>query len=546
MALLLTVGALLSAGAALAQGVETPIYGDILRLGNRGDPPAGFDTMRTSSIALHHAAGPIFGPGNLVMRCRENMYLACPYLAQSWWPSGDFTEWTFAIRRGITWHDGEPFTAEDAKFWLDLAYFGYAVGDQTRAPAYFAGNLGDIVSVEVQGNLLIVKLAEPTVRFPETLLDPRMKIAHPEHLMRPLLDAGQLSVSPLDIGLVGVGPFKLESWEPGNLLQVRRYDAYFERDERGRQLPYLDGIDFYMTPDALAMNLAVRTGRLDGGARGEGHYLTTEQEQLFRETMGDAINLTEIGGGFFRLAFNVLREGPWQDVRVRRAIMLWIDNDAAIAGALGGQAYVGVDEWPGRQSGAFPFGLWPLFDPERLSANRAEAARLMAEAGYADGFTMNYLCRGIHLLRCEFLQDQLGGLGITLELAIVDEAEWNRLRVTAEFDTQSGANFSGTVPEATEAVYGRFSANPDSYARHEDFAVDLFYSRMRTAVQPAQRQAVWRQFERYMLDEMVYVIPIAATFQVTPYHSYVKGLVIPVEDGHAHTDFATVWLDRAQ
>lgn len=529
-----------------ATTAEQPRSGGILRLGNRGDPPAGFDPMRTSSIALHHAAGSLFGPGNLVMRCRENMYLACPYLATTWFPNQDFTEWTFNVRPGVTWHDGTPFTAADARFWLELAFFGATVGEATRAPAYFRGNLGEITSVEARGSQLFVRLAQPTARFPEMLLDPRMKIAHPEHLMRPRIEAGDVGVSPLDVGLVGVGPFRLERWEPGGVLQVRRHEGYFERDGRGGALPYLDGIDFIVTPDPVAMDLALRTGRLDGGARGEGHYLSVEREEVLRRALGDDVQLVRIGGGFFRLAFNVLREGPWQDVRVRRAIALWLDSEAALVGALGGQGYYRMEDWPGLRFDPRPFMLWPRFTVERLPSARSEALRLLEEAGHADGFTMGYLCRSIHMLRCEYLQDQLAGLGVRLELTVVDEADWNRVRTSDAFDTQSGATFSGTVPEATEAVYGRSSANPDAYPKHEDPVVEGLYRRLRAAVQPDARFALWRELERYLIDEQVYLVQIAATEAVVAYRAHVRGLAVPVEDGHTHTDFATVWLGPAR
>jgi peptide/nickel transport system substrate-binding protein len=523
--------------------IEEPRYGGVLRLGNRGDPPAGFDPMRTSSIALHHVAGGIFGPGNLVKRCRANMYLVCPYLAVTWTHNQDYTEWIFTIRQGVYWHDGTPFTAEDARFWLELAYFGVTVNGKTRAPAYFSGNLGKIERVEALRGQLRVTFAEPTVRFPEMLADPRIKIAHPAHLMKPRIAAGEVSVSPLDVGLVGLGPFEVVRYEPGSRLQLRRFERYWERDDEGRALPYLDGIDFIVTPDPVAMDLAIRTGRLDGGARGEGHYLTAERQAVYERAMGDDIFFAQFGGGTFRLAFNVLKPGPWQDVRVRRAIKLWIDSEAALLTALGGRGYVSIRDWPGRRHNPRPFALWPRFNRERLEANRAEAQRLMAEAGYADGFEMGYLCRAQQLVRCEFLQAQLAGLKIALRLHIVDEGEWNRARFSLDYDSQSGAHFSGTVPEATEAVYGRYSRNPDAYAKHEDEAVDAFYRRLRAAVTPAQRAAVWRELERYLLDEQVYLIPIAATVQIVPYRSYVRGLAIPAEDGHTHTDFATVWLE---
>lgn len=530
-----------AAGAQI--GDDEPIRGGILRLGNRGSPPAGFDPMRTSSIALHHVAGSIFGPGNLVKRCRANMYLACPYLATKWEPNMDFTEWTFTIREGVHWHDGTPFTAEDARFWFELAYFGVTVDGNTRAPAYFRGNMGQIESVETLRGQVRVKLAEPTVRFPEMLMDPRMKIAHPAHLMKPRIEAGEVGVSPLDVGLVGVGPFRLESYQPGVQVQVRRFERYWELDERGNRLPHLDGIDFIFTPDPVAMDLAIRTGRLDGGARGEGHYLTSERLEVYRRAMGDEIYLATMGGGFFRLAFNMLRPGPWQDVRVRRAISLWIDSDAAVTAALGGLGYIHPWERPGSELNPRPFTLWPRFDRARLEANRTEALRLMEEAGYPEGFSMGYLCRAQHLVRCEFLQDQLAGLNIDLTLHIVDEGEWSQARFSPAYDSQSGANFSGTVPEATEAVYGRFSLNPDAYARHEDTTIDRLYQRLRQATPVDLRMSIWRELEDRLLVDQVYIIPIAATLQIVPYRSYVKGLVVPPEDGHTHTDFAMVWLD---
>lgn len=532
-------------GARSPRDEGEPRLGGVLRLGNRGYPPAGFDPMRTSSIALHHVAGSIFGPGNLVKRCRANAYLVCPNLATSWSHNMDFTEWNFNIRSGVYWHDGTPFTAEDVRFWFELAYFGVTVDGNTRAPAYFRGNMGDIVEVSADHMRVTVTLAETTVRFPEMLTDPRMKIAHPAHLMKPLIESGEVGVSPLDVGLVGLGPFRVDRLDPGVRVQVTRFERYWEKDSRGESLPYLDGIDFIVTPDPATMDLAIRTGRLDGGARGEGHYLTAERLQVYLRAMGDEVQLAEIGGGFFRFAFNMLRPGPWQDVDVRRAIALWIDSEAAVIGALGGMGFTSVEQWPAYGLDRHPFLFWPRFDAAQLETNRTEAQRLMEAAGYGEGFSMSYLCRSLHVERCEFLRDQLAGLNIDLELDIVDEAGWSRARLSLDHDSQSGAGFSGTVPEATEAVYGRFSENSDAYARHEDMSIDRFYLRLRQATAIPQRVAIWQELSRYIVDEQVYVIPIAGTVQVVPYHQRVRGLVIPPEDGHTHTDFATVWLDEA-
>lgn len=532
----------LCAGAAFPDEHE---YGDILVLANRGDPPAGFDTLRTSSIALHHVAGAIFGPGNLVMRCRENMYFICPYLATHWVTNLGFTEWTFTIRGDAYWHDGVPFTAEDVKFWFDLVYFGIKIGDKVRAPAYFKGELGDIEKVEVlAGNRVRFVFRQRNPHFLDILANPRFKIAHPRHLMQPRIEKGEVSISPLDVGAVGLGPFKLESYERGSVVRVRRFDQYWEKDANGGSLPYLDGIDYIIMPDPFSMDAALRAGRIDGGARGQGHYLTVERKSGYTRSLGDDVFFAEIEGGNFRLAFNMLKEGPWQDPRVRRAMALWIDKQAAIPLALGGFGWTAPDLGPPNIPIPRYFINWPKFNAGLLENRRAEAKLLMAEAGYADGFSIGHLTRSLNTATGEFLMAQLAGLNIDVHLQVVDEGEWNRARVSLDYDSQEGRLTPSPIPEGTESVYGRYSKNPDAYAKHEDIKIDQMYYRLREALTFEQRVQIWRDIERYLFQEQTYIIPVAEAINVVPYRSYVKGLAVPTEDAHTHTDFATVWLDR--
>jgi peptide/nickel transport system substrate-binding protein len=525
----------------------SPKYGDVLVLANRGDPPSGFDTMRTSSIALHHVAGALFGPGNLVMRCRENLYLACPYLATSWVANPGFTEWTFTLRNDVLWHDGTPFTPEDVVFWFDLAVNGYQVGDKVRAPAYFKGDLGDIQSVEaLPANRVKITLGGRNKFFLDVLANPRIKFAHPKHLMEPRLLAGDMSVSPLDIGLVGLGPFKFKDYQRGTQVQVRRFNDYFEVDSVGNPLPYLDGINYIIMKEPAAMDAAFRSGRLDGGARGSRHYLTAERKQGYVNDLGDDVYYAEIEGGMFRLAFNMFKDGPWQDPRVRRAISLWLDRDASIPVVLGGFGWTTPSLGPPNPFKDKAFVVWPTFDTEPLAERRVEAKRLMVEAGYAGGFSMGHLCRAAQTPGCELLQAQLKGLGVDLGIQIIDEGEWNRARVSLDFDSQQGRLSVLPIPEGTEGVYGVYSQSPDSYAKHEDPRVSELYRLLREATLPERRLGIWRQLQEYIFVEQTYIVAISEAIYVAPYRSYVKGLVIPPEDGHSNTDFATVWIDQSK
>jgi len=530
-------------GQPLDDGHEVPGAGGVLFLANRGDPPSGFDPTRTSSIALHHVAGAIFGAGNLVMRCRENSYMVCPFLASSWRSDSNMLEWIFDIRNDVFWHDGSQVTAEDLKFWFDLSLFGYEAGGKRRAQAYYSGDLVGIEKVEsLPNHQLKITLMERNSFLLEVLANPRLRVGHPRHLTRPKLLNGELSVAPIDLGVVGFGPFRLDDYSIGSQITLERSENYFETDRFGRGLPLLDGIRYIVIRDAASMDAAFRTGRLDGGARGFGHYLTRERLAGYVSDLGDEVEFAYVEGGTFRFAFNVLKRGPWQDPRVRRAIALWIDKPASIPSVLGGFGWTGPGFGPPNPNKEKRFVVWPSLDQALLPERRAQALELISQSGYSEGFEMGHLCRSKHSFGCEYLEAQLGGLGIQLKSRIVDEGTWNQARVSLDYASQQGRLSVLPIPEGTEGVYGRYSKSPDAYAKHEDMNVDKLYIQLRNALSFETRVEVWRELQKYLFIEKTYVIPIAEALYVIPYRTYVEGLVIPSEDGHTHTDFSTVWI----
>ena len=526
--------------------IQNSKYGGLLTLANRGDPPAGFDPSRTSSIALHHVGGALFGPGNLVMRCREDFYKICPNIAKKWVVDQSYAEWTFTLQDDIYWHDGKQLTVEDIQFWFQLSYYGIESKQKYRPPAYFKGELGNIKSVDILDDHRIrVTLNERNPYFLDILANPRFKLAHPKHLVIESISNGNVSISPIEIGLIGLGPFKLDKYDTGSLISLSRWNKYWEKSE-GNKLPYLDNIDYVIMPDPFTMDVAFRTGKLDGGARGRAHYLTSERKAGYVKDLGEDVFFAETDGGNFRLAFNILKSGPWQDPYVRRAISLWIDKPSSINTVLGGFGWTTPNLNP--PNILMPIGRsnlinWPKFDLEPLDQKREEARSLMTKAGYPNGFTMGHLCRSINPTPCEYLKFQLSGLGIDLKLNMVEEGQWNNARGSADYDTQQGRLTPSPIPEGTESVYGRYSNNPDAYAKHDDQRVDQMYRLLRNSLSSARRVELWRDIEEYLYVEQTYIIPIAESINVTPYRTFVKNLDIPPEDSHTYTDFTKVWID---
>ena len=527
-----------------ASETEAPKFGGIFLVANRKDPPGAFDTLKTNSYNLHTISGGLNGNGNLVRPCRGDVYKVCGGVAQSWESNADFTQWTFKIRDGIKWHDGKPFTAEDAKFWVELANFGYEGGGKKRGPAFFRAEWGELLNVETLGdNRLRITLKEPAPQFLTMISLPQRNIAHPPHLLKPLFDAGKVNTAPVEVGNVSIGPFKFDSREKGAVVRIRRNELYWEKDDQGRQLPYLDGVDFLIISSPSAMDAAFRVGRLDGGARGFGYELTKERKDSYVKDLGDAVWFLETIGGRLGLSMNTLKPGPIQDVRVRKAIALWSDKRAMIDAISGGLGYIYPIFAPSNPFSSPDFLTWPGWNEATRSQDRAEAKRLMAEAGYADGFDMSLIVPNRWSNRGEFWTGQLSGLGINLKLNIVDEAGWSAGRLGLDSDAQLGS-VSQTIPEAAEVQMTSFSRSKFAPSKHEDEKVLAFFDKLRLARSLDERIQIWRELEEYWLVDQVYNVPGGGSISTVPYQSYVKGMVIPAEGIMNDTEFTTVWLDK--
>ena len=314
----------------------------------------------------------------------------------------------------------------------------------------------------------------------------------------------------------------------------------------------MEGMDFAIMTSPDVMDAAIRTGQLDGGSPGFGYILTKPRYEQYVEDIGDGFYVVRVPSGFGTgsgggLAWNVLKEGPWQDVRVRKAASLWIDRQESIDAVSGGFGLVG-----GLLNPANPFSnpdvmTWPGWNPDTKEADRAEALALMEEAGYADGFTVNYNClsTGSWPNRCEFLAAQLAGLNITLELELMDAPAWTAAGRTLDYGAvQSAAGISSHLPEPNEPAFQPYSVSQSAIAKHEDPNVQGYFDRLKATNDFDERAAIWQEFERYWLQEQFYGVPIAGNLAHIPYRSWVKGRLHPPEQIMSYLDFATVWLDK--
>ena len=257
-----------------------------------------------------------------------------PWLAESWSSDDDGRTHTLTLREGTTFSDGEPFTSADVLFSFEALYderLGSALADSLRID-------GRPIGVEVPDATTVV------VRFPVPyspglrLLDSLPML--PRHLLEPALRAGTfrdawgLSTPPAE--MAGLGPFVLQSYQPGQRLVFARNTRYWRTDSAGVQLPYLDRITLEIVSDQNAEMLRLETGEVDfisSGIRAE------DVGSLSRAADAGQVQLFHLGVGLDAdfLEFNLQPSAMADDPR--RAWLQSLDWRLAVSHAVDRAAF---------------------------------------------------------------------------------------------------------------------------------------------------------------------------------------------------------------
>ena len=345
-------------------------------------------------------------------------------LASDWQISADGLTYTFNLQPNALWGDGEPITADDVVYSM-LRYAN---------PCNSAGRSGlwrqYTVALEVvekidkadcsptNANDVVRKIDDSTVefllRFPSGAFIKFMAVDYVKVLPKHLLEQGiDLNSSDNVIEYKsGSGPYVLEQYSSGNFYHVNGNENYFKPGK-----PYFDRIEHFIIVDTATLTAQIEGRNIDMMNGGFSNLTPREYLELEQRMEGEYVMHEFPPSGNWGLMMNVKR-APFDDPRVRKAISLAVDRDdlndkiwdgtAGIACPLGGMGhdFDVCQTWPGVRSKQSPGGQEDL----------AEAKRLMVEAGYPDGFEVEYTARQAagYPKQCQVLKQQLeSALGIT-------------------------------------------------------------------------------------------------------------------------------------
>ena len=201
-----------------------------------------------------------------------------PALAESWERSDDGLTWTFHLRKDVTWHDGEPFTAHDVDFTFTRITYNDDIPASDRSSFNF--RFLDQESGEwKEAKMTVTALDDYTVEcvlpvsFAPFLRSMGTSI-YPKHILEKHVDDGTFTDTwDIDTGpaeVIGTGPFTIALYEPSERLVLQRNPNYWLKDDAGNSLPYLDQIVRNIVPDLKDELVRFLAGEADShGVLGE-------------------------------------------------------------------------------------------------------------------------------------------------------------------------------------------------------------------------------------------------------------------------------------
>jgi peptide/nickel transport system substrate-binding protein len=376
---------------------------------------------------------------NLEMAKQE----ATLWMAESYKVEPDQKTWTFKLRKGLRWSDGQPLTADDVIFTWEVIY------DPKIKPVVvdaltLAGKKFEVTKVDD----LTVRIVTPAVYAPFLEAAGAGVPILPRHKLASAVKEGRFDsaygVNSKPEEIVGSGPFRLKQYKPGELVLLERNPYFFVTDPKGQRLPYLDHIMWTTVPNYDAMSL--RTLRSESDLQ---DILRQDEAARFEEeSKKGKLKLLDLGLQtepmllWFNQNTNVnpktgksyvtaAKQKLFRNQKFRQAVSYAIDRESIVKSAYAGRgepAY-GVMSTPGNKRWYNPnIAKYPL--------NPAKAKALLAEIGVqdrnGDGFLEDESGDKIELIlntnaghpvrhkMAVFIQDDLKRLGFDLTFQPID------------------------------------------------------------------------------------------------------------------------------
>jgi len=388
-------------------------------------------------------------------------------LASDYTISDDGLIYTFTINDKATFHkSGRAVTSEDVKYSIERI-----ISSEVRASQFEA-----VDSIERPDEATVV------INLNQSVAPFLTYLAYP---MNAIVDKDIVESTGLDTFDGGSGPFALTSWDKDQQLVMEKYDGYYVDG-----LPKLDKVTYKPIPDETARVIALQNGEVD-------LLLDVTNKDKLQLENAEGVTIASIPGTFWEyLGINV-EKAPLDNVKVRQAIANAIDRGAINDVVKFGAATV-------LDGGVIPAGHWAYADLHLYPERDVEKAKsLLAEAGYADGMTLELKVGAdfqYQVDAAQMIKQQLAEAGITVEVLAQESGIF--------FDALGKHDFQLTVVgwlgfvDPDEFLYNLFYTgapwNQQGYSNEE---VDALLDEGRKETDIEKRKAIYKKAQEIISDE---------------------------------------------
>jgi len=467
-----------------------PAHVEVLRLpggGYWGHPsPFGFNR------------GPGYMRASLIfdtLAWRDASGQTIPWLATDWTVSNDGKTWTFNLRNGVRWQDGQPFTADDVVFTFEYGKAHPDVG-------WFMVQLGEVESVEkVAENQVAIHLKRPFAPFLQTVAEALFII--PKHIWEKV-DDPKAYMEP--DAFIGTGAYRLVQFSKEENTYLYEANPDFFLGE-----PYVRRLEFVPVSDE---SMALLNGDIAAFDKFGG-----VNEEMLAPFRKPPFQIQQAPGewGMF-LYFNLEKDTPLKDVRVRRAIAHAIDRQALLDRVLLGFGDKGN---PGFLPPANP---WHNSNVPEYPYDLEKAKALLAEAGY-DGrpiqlaYSPDWIMASPRVV--EILKAGFDAIGLKVELVTMDQATIDAAATEGNYEMLiTGFGGLGGDPDQLRRTFASFSKMKGfSRARgYQNPEFDQLADAQVTIVDPDERRKAVDRMQAILAEDLP-VIPLYYTARVVVYNA---------------------------
>ena len=425
-----------------------------------------------------------------------------PDLAKRWTVDSSATRYTFTLRDDIYFHKHPQFKTSDSTRRLVASDFVYSF-DRLKDPAVASPGswvLSNVAGYEaVNDSTFTITLNR---QFPAFLglLTMRYCSAVPREIVE--YYGNEFRSHP-----VGTGPFKFKRWEEGVKMVLRKNELYFETDENGVQLPYLEAVAITFLPDKQSEFLQFAQGNLDMLNSLDPSYkdeLLTATGKL-KEKYKDEVKT--ITGPFLSTEYlGFFLDSPQDEIRselLRKAVNYGVDRVKMIK-------YLRNGIGEPAQAGFIPKGL-PGYGTAGFEYNPARARKLIEEYKETTGNQNPVITIGTnsqYLDICEYIQREIGKLGLTINIDVMPPSTLRQLKSTGKLDAFR-ASWIADYPDAENYLslyYSKnFTPNGPNYTHFKNDNFDRLYEASFKLTDLEERKVLYQKMDSILIAKAPFV-----------------------------------------